>query len=467
MEFVGQTAVELARAVAAGEVDAQTVVAAHLDHLGEVEHRLGAFVSTRRTAALEEAAAVDAAPDRAALPLAGVPVAVKDVVAVAGEPTRHGSLATSDTPATEDHPLVARLRAAGAVIVGTTRCPELSLWGTSDDPTATVISPWDPTRGAGGSSGGSAAAVSAGVVPLALGTDGLGSVRIPAAACGLVGFRPGAPYLTETLDGEPHWFGMSRFGPLATTVADAVLMAEVLTGARFDLDTALNEPLDVAVSWRTPAPGVTVSNAWREAALEAGRLLHHAGHHVSRADPPYDRATVQAVIARWTQGAAADAAAMELDVERLQPRTRAHVAAGERLAKVSPVDPEDVTRWRERLGPFFEDHDVLLTPTFARAQPAATAWHTRPWAANIAANLSAFPFTAAWNLADLPTAVVPLWEDGGRPLSVQIVADAGREDRVLAVAALLESLVPWARHAPGWGVVGSAGSDGEVAEDRG
>lgn len=457
MTLVGRTAVELAERVGSGEVRARTVVEAHLARLRVVDGRLGAFVATRAEAALAEADAVDAHPDRSSLPLAGVPVAIKDVIDVAGLPTRHGSLATSAAEAQQDDPLVTRLKEAGAIVLGKTRGPELSLWGTSDDPGATVVSPWDPTRSAGGSSGGSAAAVAAGLVPVALGTDGLGSVRIPAAACGIVGFRPGAPHLACEVDGEPHWFGMTRFGPLATTVADVARVADVLAGAtRFEVMQEPSTPLDIAVSWRPPAPGVNVSNAWREAALEAGRLLHHAGHDVTRADPPYDRAIVQAIIARWTQGAAADAERMDLDPDTLQPRTRAHIAAGERLAKGGSVDDHDVLAWRERLRPFFADHAVLLTPTFARAQPASTAWHTRPWAANIAANLSAYPFTATWNLADLPTLVVPLWEDGGRPLSVQIVADAGREDLVLGVARLLERLVPWTRHAPGWGVPASA-----------
>jgi len=451
--LVGRSAVELAERVASGELRARTVVEAHLARIRLVDGRLGAFVCTRVEAALADADAVDVHPERASLPLAGVPIAVKDVVDVAGLPTRHGSLATSAQEAQDDDPVVRRLKDAGAIVVGKTRGPELSLWGTSDDPTATVVSPWDPTRSAGGSSGGSAAAVAAGLVPVALGTDGLGSVRIPAAACGLVGFRPGAPHLACEVDGEPHWFGMTRFGPLATTVADAARVADVLSaGTRFEVVPEPSAPLDIAVSWRPPAPGVNVSGAWREAALEAGRLLHHAGNDVTRADPPYDRATVQAVIARWTQGAGADARRMGLDTEALQPRTRAHIAAGERLADVAGNEEADVLAWRERLRPFFADHDLLITPTFARAQPASTAWHTRPWAANIAANLSAYPFTAAWNLADLPTVVVPLWEDGGRPLSVQLVADAGREDLVLGVARLLERLVPWTRHAAGWGV---------------
>jgi amidase len=450
VELVGRTAVELAGAVAGGEATARQVVMAHLARLSEVEHRLGAFVSTRREAALADADAVDAHPERASLPLAGVPIAVTDVVDVAGEATRHGSLATSPEIVEEDDPLVSRLRAAGAIVLGKTRCPELSLWGTADDPAGTAVSPWDPTRSAGGSSGGAAAAVGAGVVPLALGSDSFGSLRIPAAACGAVGIRPGAPHLPIERSGAPGWFGMGRYGPLGTTVADVARMLAVMADVEGLAPETLLSPLDVAVSWRAPAPGVVVSSAWREAALEAGRLLHHAGHTVGRDDPPYERATVQATISRWTQGASADVAAMELDPERLQARTRAHVAAGDRLAKVSPVDEEGVERWKQRIAPFFEAHDVLLTPTFARLQPAATAWHTRPWAANIAANLSAYPYTGPWNLADLPAAVVPLWEDGGRPLSVQIVGAEGQEGLVLSVAAALESMVPRERHAPGW-----------------
>lgn len=453
MQLVGRPATELAAAVRAGETTATEVVRAHLDHLAEVEHRLEAFVSTRRRAALDEAAMVDARDDRFALPLAGVPIAIKDVVDVSGEPTRYGSRATSDEPAVHDHPIVKRLRKAGAVVVGKTRCPELSLWGTSDDVDGVTVSPWDPTRSAGGSSGGSGAAVGAGIVPLALGSDGLGSVRIPAAACGAVGIEPGTYLAGVELGGQPHWFGMSRFGPIATTVADAALMLDVIAGSTSLRDVRpVDRELSVAVSWKTPSPGVVVTSAWREAALEAGRLLNHAGHTVVHEDPPYERQTVQAVIARWTQGAGADVAALDLDVDELQPRTRAHVGAGERLARVAPVREEDAVRWRERVAPFFEEYDVLITPAFARAQPAANAWHTKPWAANIAANLSAFPFLAAWNLADVPAAVVPLWEDGGRPLAVQIVAGPGREELVLSVAAQLEALVPWARHAPGWGV---------------
>jgi amidase len=453
MTTVGRPASELAAAVRARELDATEVVREHLDQLAEVEHRLGAFVSTRRRGALDDAAAVDAAPDRGDLPLAGVPVAVEDVVDVAGETTRHGSRATSAIPADHDDPVVANLRAAGAILTGKTRCSELSLWGTSDDPEGVAVSPWDPTRSAGGSSGGSAAAVAAGVVPLALGADALGSIRHPAAACGLFGMKPGAGWLEASPPGRQRWFGMCRYGPLATTVADARLAMDVMAGGTaLGARAGLDRPLQVAVSWRPGAPGIVVAGAWREAAIEAGRLLHRAGHTVLPEDPPLDRSAVRAILARWTQAVTVDVAGLDLDVERLQARTRGHLAAGERLARLSPVEEGEPAGWREDVDAFFAEHDVLITPTLARAQPAATTWHTRPWAANLASNVSTYPFTPPWNLADLPAVAVPLWQDGGRPLSVQVVGGPGREGLVLAVAELLEQQVPWVRHAVGWGV---------------
>jgi amidase len=450
---VGRPATELAAAVREGRVSALTVVGAHLDQLAAVEHRLGAFVSVRRRAVLADAAAVDAHPERADLPLAGVPVAIKDVVDIAGESTRLGSRATSPLPATEDEPIVARLRAAGAVVIGKTRCPELSIWGTSEHHAGTAVSPWDPTRSAGGSSGGSGAAVAAGVVPAALASDGLGSVRIPAAANGCVGLKPGAGVLPVHVEGEPHWFGMSRFGPIATTVRDVALLLDVMAGTDGHRDVArLTTSLRVAVSWKAPLASTTVARPWVEAAIEAGRLLGHAGHEVRRADPPYDTAMAVAITARWLQGAVRDVELLDLDHEHLQARTRGHVAAGERMASTMPVHGSQAERWRRRVLPFLEEHDVLVVPTFARVQPAAHPWHHRPWLANVVANLTSYPFTSPWNLADVPAAAVPLWQDRGRPLSVQVIAGPGREDLVLAVAAQLEALAPWTRQAPGWGV---------------
>lgn len=455
MELVGRSATGLAELVRAGRASASEVTRAHLEHLARVEHRLGAFVVTRRRAALEEAAAVDARSDRDRLPLAGVPVAIKDEIDVAGEATRFGSLGTSAEPARRDDPLVARLREAGAVVLGKARSAELGLWAVTDDAGGVTVNPWDPSRSAGGSSGGAAAAVAAGVVPVALATDGLGSVRIPASACGVIGFKPGADLLPVLLpDGTPHWFGMTRHGPIATTVADVALLLDVLVDVdRFRGLPPIERRLTVAVSVRSPLVAAPVAAPWLEAAIEAGRLLHHAGHTVRRADPAaYDQRSARAIVARWTQGVAVEVEALGVDLAKLQPRSRTHVTLGRRLAEGMPVTDADADRWRERATRFFAEHDVLITPSAARDPLPAVAWSRRSHAANVAASMLTYPFAAAWNLADLPAASVPLWQERGRPLAVQVVGGPGQEQLVLGVAALLESLVPWTRHAPGWHV---------------
>jgi amidase len=456
--MLGARASDIAAAVRGGEVTATEVVAAHLDQIASVEHRLGAYVEVLRQEAVDAAAALDARPDRSDLPLAGVPLAVKDVAEVTGHPTRHGCRGTSAQPAAGDHRVVARLRAAGAIVVGITRCSELSIWGTSDDPDGTAVSPWQPTRTAGGSSGGSAAAVAAGTAALGLASDGLGSVRIPAACCGLFGIKPGegvAP--VSNRDGTPHWFGMSRFGPVATSVGDAALGLAALADRPDLAEVRIPAgPLKVAVSWAPPAPGVTITRPWIDATIEAGRLLRSVGHEVRRADPPYHPRNTQALMLRWTQGAAKDVAELVEDPAVLQPRTRVHAQLGERLAERFPVEESQAQRWKDDVDAFLDEdrgHDVLLTPMFNRLPPTADAWHRRSWAANFASNSVAYSWLpGTWNLADVPAATVPIGGHRGQPLAVQIVGRRGGEATVLGVAADLERLVRWPRHAPAWGI---------------
>lgn len=189
--WVGATARQIARGVRRGDVSATQVVADHLDHIDRVDHGLAAFRAVRAGEAITEAEKVDEQEELANLPLAGVPVAVKENTPVAGLPTWNGSLAARTPVAEADHEVVRRLRGAGAVILGVTRMPELGLWAITDDATAVTRNPWDVRFTPGGSSGGAAAAVAAGLVPIAHGNDGLGSIRIPAACCGLVGLKPG------------------------------------------------------------------------------------------------------------------------------------------------------------------------------------------------------------------------------------------------------------------------------------
>ncbi|MBW3659115.1 MAG: hypothetical protein KY457_10790, partial [Actinobacteria bacterium] len=439
-------ATELAATVRAGEVTAVELVRAALDRIDALDGRIGAFEVVRREAALLEAADVDARTDRAELPLAGVPVAIKDVVDVEGERTRHGSAALPATPATRDDLTVARLRAAGAVVVGKTRGPELSIWGTSDNVRGETVNPWDPSRVAGGSSGGSAAAVAAGMVPLALGSDGLGSIRIPAAACGLVGIKPGSGVVPITVAGrDEHWYGMSQYGPLATTVADLALGLDVLAGTDHyrRVADADHRPLRIAVSTAPPTPGIVTAKPYRDAVGRAGSLLARAGHHVVQADPPYSPTEGLAILSRWTMGVARDAEDLGLDLDAAEPRTRAHVRAGRFLARVYPVRERQAVSWRERLAGFFASHDVVVTPTLAQPPIAARNWHARSWLANLQANARYAPFPSAWNLADAASAAIPMGTSDGLPLSVMVTGPSGREETVLRVLSELERRSPW------------------------
>lgn len=449
------TAAGIAARVRAGELSPVEAVRESLSRIAARDGRLGAFQRVRGTEALAEAEALEARGELGRLALAGVPVAVKDNRAVAGEPTRRGSLATPAAPAAEDHPLVRRLRAAGAIIVGKTRLPELGVWGTTDSSFGVTRNPWDPERTAGGSSGGSAAAVAAGMVPVAHGNDGLGSIRIPAAACGLFGLKPGSAVVPGRAGGHRDdgddgggWHGLVEDGPIATTVADGALLLSVLA-ERSELASVSgpDRPLRVALSLRSPIPGVRVAAEWREAAVETARSLEAEGHRVEEADPPYATRFALAIVARWLSGAAREARGLDPDL--LEPRTRRHAALGRWVDRIGGVRDRDRQRWRARSAEFFREHDVLLTPTLARAPIPAGPWHTRPWTANLAANTRFAPLTGPWNLAGLPAAAVPAGSDGeGLPLSVQLVVPAGGEGLVLSVARELERIRPWPRHAP-------------------
>jgi amidase len=457
--WVGATAKQIARAVRRGDTSATQVVADHLDHIRDADHELNAFRVVRAAAAAAEAEQVDEEPDLADLPLAGVPVAVKENTAVAGLSTWNGSAAGAAPVAGADHEVVRRLRGAGAVVIGVTRMPELGLWATTDDQSAVTRNPWRTDRTPGGSSGGAAAAVSAGLVPFAHGNDGLGSIRIPAACCGLVGIKPGRGVVPSGLAAE-SWFGLAEHGILATTVADAATGFAVLAGRTPE---KLVEPsrLRVAVSLRSPVHGVRPDAANRGAVAAASRLLVGAGHDVVTADPVYSTKLRLKGLATWFAGAYRDAEESGLDVAALQPRTRRHIKLGAWAWRRGYVREEDRADFRDQCIGFFSDRsfDLMLSPALAAAPPPAVAWSGRSWRANMAANLRYAPYAAPWNVAGLPAVVVPMGtRPDGLPLGVQLVGPPGAELLLLAVAGQLELAAPWARHAPGWPRVASTTS---------
>ncbi|GAB3863515.1 amidase [Dactylosporangium cerinum] len=447
--WVGTTAREIARAVRRGDTSATEVVADHLDSIRAYDRVVGAFRQVRAGEAIAEAEIVDDQPELRNLPLAGVPIAVKENVAVTGLPTWNGSAAARGPVADGDHEVVRRLRGAGAIVVGVTKMPELGIWALTDDADGITRNPWRTDRTPGGSSGGSAAAVAAGLVPIAHGNDGLGSIRIPAACCGLVGLKPGRGVVPAGI-GANDWHGLAENGILATTVGDASLGFSVLAGRAPE---ALKTPgkLRVAVSPRSPAAGVRPDAGARKGLSDAARLLLRLGHDAVRADPVYPPALAAKVLATWFAGAHVDAEG--LNPIRLQRRTRQHAKLGERAIRRGLVRAADRDEWRERCHNWFigGGFDLLVTPALATAPPRAYRWSERSWSANMLVNARYAPYSAPWNFAGFPAIVVPVGvRPDGLPVAVQFVGPPGSELLLLAVAGQLEQAAPWRRHAPGW-----------------
>lgn len=451
-DLVGRPAVELAGLVRAGEIDPVDLLTAHFDAITERDDRIRSFQGFRRGPAFEDARELERRirlddPDLGPLPLAGVPIAIKDELDVAGLPTRKGSLATSPRPASEDAEVVRRLRDAGAIVVGKTRVPEFFLWAFTESAAfGATHNPWDPALSPGGSSGGSAAAVAAGMTPLALGSDGLGSIRIPAAACGLFGIKPGDGAVPRT-DFTSDWGGMAEWGPLATTVADAALMLDVLAD-RTDLrDPA--EPrtqLRIAVSEKPMVP-VPVAGEMTAAVARTATELRDAGHTVAAADPPIPAWAAFAIEKRRKEGLLVDLDAAPGDQVELRTRSEARLARA--LRSVARADPDEVRRFRRSVEGFFAEHDLLLTPSIPKRIGEVGENDGRGFVGTYVRQLPYATFMGQWNLAGYPAASVPAGLDrDGIPIGVQLVAPRGGEGLLLSVARQLEARRPWPRHAP-------------------
>jgi amidase len=449
--WVGASARQIARAVRRGDTSATAVVADHLDQVRAYDKIIGAFREVRAAAAIVEAEIVDELPELSNLPLAGVPIAVKENVPVVGLPTWNGSAAAKGSVADADHEVVRRLRGAGAIVVGTSRMPEMGVWGVTDDAEVITRNPWRTDRTAGGSSGGAAAAVAAGLVPIAHGNDGLGSVRIPAACCGLVGVKPGRGVVPANV-GRTDWFGLTENGILATTVADAAVGLAVLAGRT---PAPLAEPgrLRFAVSQRSPAAGVRPDAGTVSALSATVRNLVELGHSAVRADPAYPLWLQTRGLATWFAAVYREAEATGVDVRTLQPRNRRHIALGAHAWRRGLVREGDRMSWRERCVEWLAGNrfDLLIMPALAGPPPVAHRWSARSWQANIVANARYAPYAAPWNIAGLPAVAVPAGvRPDGLPGAVQLVGPPGSELTLLAVAGQLEQVAPWRRHAPGW-----------------
>lgn len=455
MEFM--SAVDIAAAVRAGRTTALAQVRAALDRITERDPVLNAFTVVRADEALAEATALDAGGPGHDGPLAGVPVAVKEEFAVAGTVTTLGGRGNS-TPASADAEIIRRLRAAGAIIVGKTTMPEFGQFPfTEAAATGVTRNPFGPDRSVGGSSGGSAAAVAAGIVPIALGADGGGSLRIPAACTGLIGLKP-TRGLVSLAPQRQHWFGLVVFGGLSRTVADSALLLDVIAGAtpsdRWSVPlptepyaaAAATDPGPLRIAWTTRCvmPGLSTDPRVAAATEALARRLTDLGHRVGHVWPAWPVPT-DAFLPQYYAGIREEAGQVE-HPELLEASTRQTVTMS-RWATPRVVDR--ALRRGERVARTLDDRlltdaDVLALPVMPRPAPAVGLLQGR---GAVRAQMASMPYvsnTAIFNVSGHPSLSVPAGTDGhGIPLGVQLVARRGRDDLLLALAAQLERSGPW------------------------
>lgn len=433
----------LARAVRAGERRAVDVAQAALEAASAWRH-LNAFTALDESDVLRQAEAIDAAVSRRADPgpLAGVPVAVKDLMPVRGYAVSNGTLARPPVTADRDAAVVARLRAAGAVVFGLTNLHELAYGVTSQNPHfGPVGNPRFPGRVPGGSSGGSAAAVAAGIVPLAIGTDTGGSIRIPAACCGIVGFKPSYGAVDKG-DVHPLAWSLDHVGPIAASVDDAALMFRVMA--------ALTE---VPAGPDVPVPAFAFAGRFFRDRVQSAILarLDEVRARVGRAGATVvDVEIADMHLSPGTQfltlGAEATQANWDTFVEagdRLGEDVRVRLAIGQFFLATDYVKAQRVRRHlRDACIRALGGADVLVTPTLPCVpppvgQPTLTVeGRTRPAAALLTS------LTGPFNLTGLPALALPCGLDAdGFPISLQIVGRPGEDARVLAAGRWLEQLL--------------------------
>jgi aspartyl-tRNA(Asn)/glutamyl-tRNA(Gln) amidotransferase subunit A len=463
--MIDADAIALARRIRSKDVSPVEVVEAVLRRIEALQPRVNAFITVTADEARAEARRAEAAVMAGAAlgPFHGVPFSVKDLLFTRGVRTTMGSVIFADQVPAEDAVPVERLRAAGAILIGKTTTPEFGHKPLTDSPLFGVTrNPWDLSRTCGGSSGGAAAAVASGQGPLALGTDGGGSIRIPASCCGIVGLKP-------TLGRVPHvhqadvFASTSYIGPMARTVAEAAACFDVIAGPdardRWSHPEPANDPRTVEVrglrvGWMPRVGNRLVDRETLAACEGAVRELERAGAHVATVDE--DFAAFEPIFLVFLQAglAARIGSSMPRFADRVARTLRESV---ERGAAWSAVDYANALVQRtvvyRRVHALFDRFDFLLSPTVAR--PALAADHDAFAPITIDGQEAGsirgawYPYLFPFNLSGHPAASVPAgWSSDGLPIGLQIVGPSDGDRRVLALAAHLERERPCARPMP-------------------
>lgn len=446
------SAVAIARAVSRGEASAEEITRAALDRIEAHDSEIGAFTDVTRDRAIQEAKAVDKAraEGRALGPLAGVPYAVKNLYAVAGLSTRAGSkISAADPPAKDDALLVTRMQTAGAILLGALNMGEYAYDFTGENAHyGPSRNPLDTSRMTGGSSGGSAAAVAAGFAPISLGSDTNGSIRVPAAFCGLYGLKPTYGRLPRT-GTFPFCDSLDHLGPFARSVADLALTYDVLQGhdasdpvcasrpvtpAGPEIDKG-HEGLRIAVAtgyFRTDAePGAL-------AALERAAKALGATHEVDI--PRVAEARAAAFLITNAEGSALHLERLRRRPADFDPDTRDRFLAGALLPASWYVAAQRFRRvFQNTMDELFTRYDVILAPSTPCAAPRLGQKTLVLGGREVPLRANMGIYTQPISFVGLPVAAVPVREAGALPYGVQVIAKPWHEDHCLRVAAALEA----------------------------
>ena len=447
----------LGELLGAGQVTPRELAEFYLARIERLNPTLRAFISVRAERALDEAdAALRRLQDGERGPLLGMPVAVKDNTDVVGEVTTHGTGGTVP-PASADSEVVRRLRAAGAVVLGKTALCELAAYGhfTSSTAHSVTRNPWNLDRSPGGSSGGSAAAVAAGMVPVALGSDGGGSIRIPSAFCGLFGLKPqrGRVSLAPL---EDHWYGCTVLGGIGRSVLDVAMFDDVISGAptfRAEYDRSLaaaagreSQPLRIAVSLKPAIPGVKPAPEAIAAIEHITGLLQSLGHVVEPRELAHPQ-LLTTFTPRWAAGIRDDALVHGKSLER---RTRRMATVGRRLSgralRRSTARESAVAR---RLNAVFDEYDLVMTPVTAAPPPSADISSGTGALQSFNQGSPFVCYTPTWNYVGQPAAAIPAGFDAdGLPRAVQLAGPPNSEATIVSLAAQIEAAASWRRERP-------------------
>ncbi len=465
-ELAFTSAIELARLVREREVSPVELVETYLGRIDKLDDQLNAFVTVDGDRALQtaEAATKAVGSGEELPPFHGVPIPIKDLTPTAGLKTTFSSRAYADHVPDQDAASVRRLREAGFIVLGKTNAPE---FGTFPD-TQSVLNgvchnPWDLSRNPGGSSGGAAVSVASGMAPVAHGSDGGGSIRIPASCCGLFGIKPARGRISHGPHSGEGWAGFSTDGPITRSVADAAALLDAMSGyepgdpywapapGRPFVQEAGADPGRLRIGMTTTAmTGVPVDPACEAAAHDAAELLRSLGHEVGEisldALTEFDISSDFIKVVQTTTAYHPD-----VDPELIEPVNRALMDAAEATSSQTYIKAllslQALTRAVVR---FMSDLDLLLMPTLGMP-PLPIGWMYEdedPWMQLIRAGMF-IPFTPLANITGLPAVSLPLyWNEDDLPIGVQLVGGPADEATLLRVSAQLEQARPWADRRP-------------------